>query len=117
MAVEFVRADVRVPSDDKPEAAGAEWRFFTFMASSQEGGWSSLCLELGLSSTGSTADEAIDRLVEVVADALAHEYEELSPEGMSVSEAELDEWLSGAISAEPVVTRVQALPVAGAASR
>jgi hypothetical protein len=75
--------------------------------------WSSLCLENGLSSYGATAEEAIDRLYDVVSDAVEHELRDGPDASWAVSEVQLEEWLQGHEGPDPVVGAVRPVDEAG----
>jgi predicted RNase H-like HicB family nuclease len=72
----MARVDMPLVADSGSAVAIDAGRPFTGVAVREAGQWASLCPELDIASVGRSADEAIDRLVQAVAEALQFAAEE-----------------------------------------
>jgi predicted RNase H-like HicB family nuclease len=92
-----IEAAVRV---DLPVAGGPEsGQLLTGVAVHEGGQWASLCPELDIASVGASPDEAIDRLVAAVAEALQFAQEEGLEAGQPTPSDSLREFMIGSDSA------------------
>jgi predicted RNase H-like HicB family nuclease len=71
-----VQVDMPLLADSGSDAAAGLGSVYTGVAVHEAGQWASLCPELDIASVGADADQAMNNLVEAVAEALAFASEE-----------------------------------------